>query len=194
MNTSTVQGDLACWQLLDWRFLLPGADLGRVAVGKSVPLRLRAALVESGHHVGELADSEATRLDTVVLSDSSHQEIQDARARLRPGGGLYLQVRRRPLGAERRALECKWSAWSALLHDCGFEAVSAYWSWPGLDRQLSVAPISSAPAARTVLERRGWTLRGRIKVRLVRLAWTLGAGPLTAREGFIVARRPEQPR
>lgn len=193
MTTAAFRGELASWQLLDWRFVLPAPNLGQVAVGEGVSSGLRLALVQSGHQVVDLAAA-AGQLDSVVLTDSSAQEIGAAFALLRPTGVIYMQVRRRPARAVTAIPRTRWSAWTALLRDGGFEAVSAYWSIPDLDRQSLVVPLSSAHAARAALERRGSTTRGRVKARVLQLAWLLRAGSLTAREGFMVARRPEKPR
>ena len=193
MSTGTLNREMAPWQLLDWRFLLPSAGLGQVAVGEHVPCDLRAALAIAGHGVVELTGA-AGPVDGVVLADSSRREISAAYAALRPGGGIYLQVRRGPRPPAPVVRPSRWSAWSAVLRHAGFEAVTPYWSIPDLDAQLLAVPLNSAPAARIGLQQRGSTWRGQVKMRALQLAWTLRAGPLTAREGFFVARRPGPPR
>jgi hypothetical protein len=178
---------------LDWRFLLPEPELGRVAcVGVNDPylaesLRLlgsEATVLEAGRPWEGLASH-----DVVVLRNPAGAEVTAAVRLLRPGGWMYVEVdgpggRRLP-GGRRTA-----RGYAAALRRLGLVEVQGHLHWPDFRSCRVIVPLGDALAVRLALARR----RQNAGARLVVLLWPLLAAcnllAVVAPSASVLARRP----
>lgn len=128
---------------LDWRFLLPDPELGRVAyVGAAQPalieaLQLFAAQVDLwGAAAPDAANTLPGSLDAYGLAvahapaaGAFEAVLRQAAALVRPGGTLYLETR----GRLSRRLTA--------LRRLGLAHIAAYWIWPNFEACTKVIPV-----------------------------------------------------
>ncbi|HEY3228582.1 MAG TPA: hypothetical protein VGJ87_05130 [Roseiflexaceae bacterium] len=168
---------------VDWRFLLPDPNLGRVAYigparGPQVEaLRLFSAsltFVEASERTGV----SSAQHDVVVVSDATCATLQWAAELLRPGGWLYVEA----YGLFARHGP-RHFGWPRFVHDyivaierCGFGAVEAYWHWPDFETCLEIIPLGNRAALLYALARRQSSASARLKSALGR--WLLRTGLL----------------
>lgn len=172
---------------VDWRFLLPDPDLGRVAcLGKHDPELVDAlGLLSESLTLLDAGDPETTEEraphDLVVLCDPTLETLQAAAGLLRPGGWLYVEVHG-PLTPGGRKLRRPRFArdYLAVLEQLGFEEREAYWHWPDFASCLEIVSLADPIAIRHALGRRQSGAGARLKARLGRLL--LGSGLL----GYLV--------
>jgi hypothetical protein len=130
---------------LDWRFLLPDPSLGRVAyVGAAQPdlvdaLTLFAAQVDCWPTPGTDAQDGHDRYDHVVAHAPTGAALQQAVARLRPGGWLYVEARG-PLASKRRTPVLP--RYAAALRRLGLDAIQAFWIWPDFATCTKIIPVA----------------------------------------------------
>ena len=136
---------------VDWRFLLPDPDLGRVAcIGVSdakllESLRLLSAeLVTSPSVRGTESDAP---YDLVVLRNPSKDNLDAANSLLRPGGWLYVEVEK---SIPRFEAHAHWSArgYARALRGRGFIEVGTYVHWPDFASCRAILPLDDAAAVR----------------------------------------------
>jgi len=144
--------DLALARRLDWRFLLPTAELGRVLCADADP-----ALVEAlEHHAAGVASldgsARARGCDGAVLGSTAPDAIRRAAEAVAPGGWLYVEASGQSHRAATRALA-----------ESGFGAVSSYWHWPRFDDCGEIVPLASRAAVRLALSRRRASTASRVK-------------------------------
>lgn len=160
---------------VDWRFLLPDPDLGQVAylgpAHGSLLESLRqfsAALTLSDGAPAH--DGHPAQFDIVVAQTPSRERLRQAAALVRPGGFLYVEVRRR----------WAWSGWRSpadlvsVLRQCGFADVEAYWHWPNFDTCAEIVPLDNPAAVRHALSRRRSGAAARVKSAFGRALSRLG--------------------
>jgi hypothetical protein len=178
---------------LDWRFLLPEPELGRVAcVGVDDPnlvesLRLfgsEAAVLEAGSPWEELALH-----DVLVLRNPAEAELVAAVRLLRPGGWMYVEVdgvsgRRLPDG--RRTAR----GYAAALRRLGLVEVQGHLHWPDFPSCRVIVPLGDALAVRLALARRRQNASARLVVRLAPLLAACNLLALVAPSASVLARRP----
>ncbi|HEY4634247.1 MAG TPA: aminoglycoside phosphotransferase family protein, partial [Candidatus Limnocylindrales bacterium] len=146
---------------VDWRFLLPSPDLGRVAVMGTIDDDLRAALAALGP-VTQIGDDRSTHAgityDTVVASGHiERSRLAVAASAVAGSGRLVLEVggplagplvdgRSSGIGAAVRL--------GRSLEAGGFGSVRTWWTWPSHARAVSWARIDDPIAVRAMVERR----------------------------------------
>jgi hypothetical protein len=181
---------------LDWRFLLPEPELGRVAcVGVDDPnlvesLRLlgsEATVVEDGRSWEERAPH-----DVVVLRNPAGAELAAAVPLLRPGGWMYVEVdgaggRRLPEG--RRTAR----GYAAALRRLGLIEVQGHLHWPDFRSCAVIVPLGDALAVRLALARRRQNGSARLVARLAPLLAACNLLAVAAPSASVLARRPASP-
>jgi hypothetical protein len=194
VNTVAHEAVLQASRRIDWRFLLPTPDLGRVAcVGVTdadllESLELFSAALEVADATRE--DERDASYDVIVLRNPRRETIEVGCRLLRPGGWLYVEVENsnssRAPGAPRSVRGC-----ARELRRFGLVDVSTYVHWPDFASCRAIVPLDEVTAVRHGLAR-GSTSGGWL---LTRLAPVLAA---TRQLGLFVpcasaiARRPEQ--
>jgi hypothetical protein len=191
---------------LDWRFLLPNPELGRVACfGANEELLVSAlqlfsaslTLVEPG--VRPLIQD--TLYDVVVAPQPSPDELPQAVTLVKPGGFLYVEARR------TSAFKAMWRHWKyrnapqasgwqhprhymRVIEGYGMVEIAAHWHWPGFTTGTEIIPLAEQTALLNILQRRQSSRRLRLKPLIGR--WLLQSGGLMqlVRCFSIVARRP----
>lgn len=125
--------------LLDWRFLLPDATLGRISV-LGTPPASRRLMLEALAREAEVASHPipGSRLDGAVVFGLDPDELRRARAAIADDGWVYVETaprrrERRPAGI-RRTLE-----------RAGFSGVRLHWHWPSFAAADEILPLE-APA------------------------------------------------
>jgi hypothetical protein len=178
---------------LDWRFLLPEPELGRVAcVGVDDPnlvesLRLfgrEATVLEAGRPWEEHAPH-----DVVVLRNPAGAELAAAVGLLRPGGWMYVEVdgaggRRLPEG--RRTAR----GYAAALRRLGLMEVQGHLHWPDFRSCGVIVPLGDALAVRLALARRRQNGGARLVARLAPLLAACNLLAVVAPSASVLARRP----
>lgn len=180
---------------LDWRFLLPDPELGRVAhVGESEPALLDAlrAFATSLTVVGEGAsrDQEPRSFPVVVAVAPTRAELDRAIGLLRPGGWLYVE-RRRPRFAAGRGGQAR----AARVHRRalvrhGLDQVTTYWHWPNFAVSKWIVPVGDPTAVRYALRRHRGGARARVLRRLGLVLLRTGLLSLVVPHVSVVARLP----
>ncbi|QEC49144.1 hypothetical protein FSW04_17210 [Baekduia soli] len=162
---------------VDWRFLLPDPDLGRVAYPAPRQPELLAALREVSTVVERAPATELEGFDVVVLTGTRH-EMAEAIEHAPAGAWIVAEA------GGRAAVGL-----AARLRRRGFEDVAAHWMWPDVQRCREIVPMRSQ-ALRHALDRRDPGAALRLRVRLAR---TLARTPLFALvvdHAVVVARVP----
>lgn len=141
---------------LDWRFLLPDPELGRVAhVGEAEPALLDALQVfAAGLTVvggGASSEQEQGSFPVVVAVAPTAEGLDRAIGLLRPGGWLYLERRRSlfPAGRHRRARAAP--VHRRALVRRGLDQVTTYWHWPNFAASKWIVPVGDPTAVRYAL-------------------------------------------
>jgi hypothetical protein len=178
---------------LDWRFLLPEPELGRVAcVGVDDPtlaesLRLfgsEATVLEAGRPWEELAPH-----DVVVLRNPAQAELAAALPLLRPGGWMYVEVD----GAGARRLPESWRTargYAAALRRLGLVEVQGHLHWPDFHSCGVIVPLGDALAVRLALARRRQNGSARLVARLAPLLAACNLLAVVAPSASVLAQRP----
>jgi aminoglycoside phosphotransferase len=149
---------------LDWRFLLPAATLGRVAIAGRDLGELARALGASATSVTDLGRAAAAGtlvgeagFDGIVLRGAPLAHAPAVRGLLRPGGWVYWEFEAWPAPLPRRR-----AAWSGvhspararrLLAAAGFEAVMLHWHRPSFARCMDIVPLGERVLIDAVLGR-----------------------------------------
>ncbi len=159
---------------IDWRFLLPDVRLGRVAyLGDDD--ELVASLKAGGASVEiletpELHQVEAPHFDGAVVSASAIGYAGFARALLRPGGWLYVELPPKRLirlpGLPRR--------YRRTLLRLGFHRIETYWHFPSFRFRGAIVPLFDRNALNSALARRENTFVERTKAMLAKLLAKVG--------------------
>jgi hypothetical protein len=154
---------LALARRIDWRFLLPNPELGRVAIVGRADGELAAALEIFAASVRVPGDSSAEEgsFDVAILFSTEASNLKRAHHLLREGGSLYIELDRkqsrevraaRPGASIRKSLEA-----------LGFEDVECYWHHPSFASCLEILPLDHPGVLEKALARRGSrSLRGRM--------------------------------
>jgi hypothetical protein len=152
-----VQSDalLQASRRLDWRFLLPDPNLGRVAylgpANKSLWEALRlfsaALAVIEGNPT---QDGRAVQFDVVVASRPSYDLLEWAAELVRPRGFLYVEAYRRLWPSRLRFPADYVSA----IRRLGFVEVEAHWHWPNFEACAEIVPLDDPAALLHALGRR----------------------------------------
>ena len=171
---------------VDWRFLLPDPNLGRVAyVGparlsllESLPLFCMAlTVIESAWSQND----PQTLFDVVVVSAASDESLQQGAALVRPGGFLYVE-------AHRHGRRFPASYVSAVQKQ-GFAQVETHWHWPTFETCAEMIPLNDGAALAHALRRHRSSLAARLKSAFGLILLRLGLLAHTVPCFSIVARR-----
>jgi hypothetical protein len=168
-GTVTHDSLLQASRRVDWRFLLPEPDLGRVAcIGVADPDLLHSLRFFSSELTAlepGSANGQASSQDVVVLRNPGLGELQTARRLLHPGGWLYIEVeramRRRGTGASPTA-----HGQARALRKLGFVDVEASMHWPDFASCGAIVPLDDPVAVRYALTRAGRRSRAPLILRL----------------------------
>jgi len=190
--------DLAAVRRLDWRFLLPSPDLGRVASVGAAPPSVVAALEACGAEVvpvGDVASNAVAVGDGRYPNGFDHVIVflthpvgagafpspvfrnlviwQSALDLLRPGGWLVVEVHglASPRGL-RRPVDPR--AWAMALARLGLSDVAAHWHWPDFERCTQIVPLGEPAALSLALARTGTGFSARLMATAGRLALRAG--------------------
>jgi hypothetical protein len=153
---------------VDWRFLLPRPELGRVAcIGETDPELVRSLRLFSSELTASqspAADEDEPSYDLVVLRNASLGELEAARSRLRSGGWLYVEVDN-PLRRKRARAARSARGYARSLRRLGFVDVDAHVHWPDFASCRAIVPLDAAAAIRHGLAQ-GQRSRARLVTRL----------------------------
>ncbi len=125
---------------LDWRFLLPNPDLGRVVYFGPASGDLWDAL---GYFAQDVIDGQSLpagaseQFDTAVLEGQSIDTLARVGALLRPGGVLYAELRRRV------GREIPWQVrrFASAAERAGFRQIETFWHWPDFAACTKIIPL-----------------------------------------------------
>lgn len=180
------------WRRLDWRFLLPSPDVGRVAVVGAGDEDLLAGLRLLGVEVVQVDRSgtpqtATTGCDVAVLVGVDAAGVEVARRATAPGGWVYAEAYRRP-GTRPGSLSLMASV--RVFQRLGLEDVSANWHAPSLAVTTRVLPLSGRAVLRDALTRYHDVRFGLVMSWAGRLALTLRVLPYLVPEGSVLGRVP----
>jgi aminoglycoside phosphotransferase len=167
---------LASARRLDWRFLLPDPELGRVVcVGDADDALVDALRRFSASLEVEPVVGPPGSFDVAVAVDPSAAQLAEAARLLRPGGWLYAELGR---ARRRRTLRA--------LAPLGFGGVALHGHWPDIASATEIVPLADRHALRLALSRH----LPRCPNTLVRPAAALARplAPRLARRVSVVAR------
>ena len=173
------------WACLDWRFLLPLPDLGRVWVTPDCPEEA-AALQALG--LGLCADDEPA--DTVVARGAS-ADLPALISRL-DGGGVgprlvKLAITGRPPRAGLFGFWRPWNAWRRRLRSAGLDVVVETIMLPNVQRATTMVDLDQPVALRLALLRQPASRKGRVLGQLAEFAVRMGLRQLVCRQGVVIA-------
>ncbi|MCA4135034.1 hypothetical protein [Arthrobacter sp. M4] len=197
---------LHLWRRLDWRFLLPTLQPGRVGYGGMLGNEQVSALrlldpdafpvrpptfsgLRGGGSPVPRGDA-VLRADVVFLSSPDRRDVDAAVAALLPGGWVCAQVRRSLLA---RTGPRTLAGWQRELMGKGFRDVAVYWSAPNLERTARLVPVTSSTAVRDTLALHADVRFGLAKAVAVRLVMAWGMLALAVPEGMVTGRWPATP-
>lgn len=190
---TALDAQLAAVRRVDWRFLLPRPELGRVVCAGAIPASLREGLEASGATVAPLdrrakVGGRPLPCDhlVAVLSDARRAPTADA---LKPGGWLIVEVEGLRAGRGLRQPLTP-AAWVRALEQQGWQEVRAFAHWPDFETCAQVVPVDAAAAWRLALERGGTGLSARLLAKAARLGLALGVLPGIVPCFCVLARRP----
>lgn len=165
---------------LDWRFLLPSPVLGDLGYFGVEGQPLHAALVAFSRSVTPLYSDTATGiadLDGVVIkAQASPSQVSALARRVRPGGFLYIELRRRPLDVALNRQSA--GRYRMAITRLGFGDIELHWHWPSFDAGTRLVPLSRPEPLAFDLGKGKRDTRGRL----------LGAAARLAISGSLLAR------
>jgi hypothetical protein len=173
MQTEAVAHDalLHASRRVDWRFLLPRPDLGRVAyIGERDPELIESLQVFSDElsvSQSSTANGRESSFDLVVIRNATLADLEAGRELLNPGAWLYVEVER-PQRRKRARAARSARGYAQSLRKLGLVDVSAYVHWPDFSSCRAIVPLEDAVAVRYGLER-GQVNSARLVMRLARL-------------------------
>jgi hypothetical protein len=178
------------WWRLDWRFLIPSSEWEVIGCAGEVDEALREALPLVASRIEDVAsDSDrvgrAGTCDLVVLVQPTRTELRSAVTALRPGGWMYVEVRRTVALRGPRSL----MGWRRACVRSGLEDVAAHWHSPDLAGTTRMVAVEAGTAIRAVTGGPRTTrsrLRGAALEVLLRLRLLSAVVPA----GSVVGRRP----
>ncbi len=171
---------------LDWRFLFPDPELGRVACLGSVPadllksLRLFSTSVTNLDSITEQNGAEDL-FDLIVVRNLSSEKLQLAAELLSPGGYLYAE---NDGFLSPKLQHSRWKHWrfavptmcATAVTTFGFSEVQAHWHWPNFGACTRIIPLDDKGALWFSFERGGRSMKARLRS---------GAGLFLLRSGLL---------
>ena len=180
---------------VDWRFLLPDPNLGRVAyLGPAHGALLGSLrLFSASLAVGEAADG--TLHDVVVAHNPSLDQLRRAAGLVRPGAYLYVEaygpLHRRRLRRGPGRWPCFAADYQAAIERLGLAEAVAHWHWPSFEACAEIVPLADPDAMLLALGRRRSGAGARLKSALGRALLRAGLFARLAPCFSVVARKPE---
>jgi hypothetical protein len=178
---------LAHARRLDWRFLLPRYELGRVAYLGDEDPALVEALRASSARLDRLAITAAGRYDVVVLRNPGRKQLGLAPGLVGFGGAVYVEFDRSAV----RRLVGLWRVRRArrLLERSGFGDVSVHWHWPSAGRCTQIVPLAAPRLVTYALDQRPTRRSASLRTFRDRVLGRLRLLPTLARSVSLVAER-----
>ena len=156
VQTAAREASLQASRRLDWRFLFPTPELGRVAcIGVTDADLLgslelfSAALKVSDSTTGDERDAS---YDVIVLRNPNRETIEAGCRLLRPDGWLYLEVESSTSAQASRAPRSVQGC-ARELRRLGLVDVSTYVHWPDFASCRAIVPLDEVSAVRHGLAR-----------------------------------------
>ncbi len=179
---------------IDWRFLLPTPDLGRVACICVTDADLLESLALFSASLDVADSTSAAGLDApydlVVLRNPRREVIEAVPGLLRPGGWLYVEVETsipsRHADAPRSARGC-----ARTLRRMGLVEVDTHVHWPDFASCRAIIPLDDVAAVRHGLAR-GRTSGARVVTRLAPLLAGTRQLALFVPCASAIGRQPEE--
>lgn len=183
---------LHLWTLLDWRFLLPVAQCGRVGYGGQIGPDTAASLTLLDPGATRIAmdgSTGAVEFDLVLLSQPDLLLVEKGIRSLSADGWICLQVKRKfTLGRGPHTL----GGWKRALERAGFDEVEIHWLVPTLEHPERLVPTASETAVRNTIAHYSSARFGKAKAPVARLALRLGLFNIAAPAGIVIGRRVEE--
>lgn len=178
---------------VDWRFLLPDPNLGRVGCVEPVSGSLVDSLRLFSASLRTIGDSESQdgpggQFDVVVASDPSRARLQRAVGLVMSDGYLYIEVHglslfgrsgrgsRRDSPANNTRLRLPGYC-AAHIEKLGFAEVTAHWHWPDFESCTKIVPLDNRAALGYTFSMSGRGTKARLRANLGR--WLMRSGLLT---------------
>jgi len=159
---------------VDWRFLLPDPNLGRVAYcgpAHGTLLESLRLFSESLTVIEKVADVDAAQYDLVVMSGPSSEMLRWSAELIRPGGFLYVEAygpfqRGRPRRGDRRLRYA--TDYLTAIERIGLVEAAAHWHWPDFETCAEILPLADQDALLLAFARRRSGVGARLKSALGR--------------------------
>lgn len=158
---------------IDWRFLLPDPELGRVICLGSLPDSLLESLRLFSHSLNTLAleaaqDAPAAQADLVVVRQLTPDKLRLAVRHLRPGGYLYAEMEgllspKRPRPPWKQARLATPPGCITAVAGAGFVDVVAYWHWPNFASCTRIIPLDDRGALQHAFVNGGRSAKARLQ-------------------------------
>lgn len=136
---------------VDWRFLLPDPELGRVAcmgvTDEGLLESLRLFSTELVRWEGRGREQAEARYDLVVLRNPRDDDLDSASRLLRPAGWLYIEVEKSLRRVEAHASKSA-RGYARSLRKRGFVDVGTHVHWPDFASCRAIVPLDDAAAVR----------------------------------------------
>jgi O-antigen/teichoic acid export membrane protein len=178
-------GGLGAWHGIDWRFLLPSPDFGRVWLAPGCAHEQRS-LEAIGLSTTTAVDDDVD----VAFVDARALDLPALERTLPPGTLVRIAVSRDVAGAGRRWSPRPWSARCRQLRSRGWRIEAAAWAAPSVRQPRAYAPVNDRLAIRRLLRvsPAGWSgvVRGWLGLALTQV----GLAQVVCREGVLLARTP----
>jgi SAM-dependent methyltransferase len=179
---------------VDWRFLLPDPNLGRVAfLGPARgPLLESLRLFSTALAVNEPAGQDRL-YDVVVAVDPTHALLRRAARLLRPDGHLYVEAHApfKPAQLLRGGRPRFAAGHVAAMQRLGLVEAVAYWHWPNFESCAEIVPLGERDALLLALARRRSGAGAWLKSALGHALLRSGLFERLAPCFSVVARKPE---
>jgi hypothetical protein len=177
---------------LDWRFLLPSPELGRVGYLAGADGELVAACRAFARSV-EPAEETTGDLDVVVVTSPTPERLERAASLARAGGWVYVEtsgLRAQPQWSQAATSP---RASAAILRSLGLEDVDVHWHWPDFANCTEIVPLSPPGAARYALGRHRTGARARIRAAAARILLAARMLDRVVPHASVTARVPAAP-
>ncbi|MCW2131642.1 hypothetical protein [Arthrobacter sp. VKM Ac-2550] len=182
---------LHLWRRLDFRFLLPVLEPGRVGYAGAVDAETVAALrlldPDADFVPVDGSQTYENEFDVILLHSPDRRTFESAVAAMKPGGWMCAEVRSSLLrtSGSRTLL-----GWERTFVRAGLQDVGVHWHAPGLEFPSRIVPVASAMAVRDALSRHQQVRMGKAKELIGRTALALGLFAAAVPEGTVIGRRP----
>lgn len=184
---ASAPAEFRAWHDLDWRFLLPQPNLGRVWLDSNCAeerIRLAAA--------GVVVSDETDGGIDVALVDGCAFDAASLQRKLPPRTLVRLAVGAARPRFQQRSLR-RWTSWRKHLQAHGWDVLGCYWASPQLSRPRGYADVADRRAVRRLLRmtRGQHRLPDRIRLEAAVFGTIVGLSEFVCREGIVLARTPE---